>query len=74
MHTASLVLGLLSLFFAFIGFIPFLGWINWFVILATTLGCILGLLGGGIRRPGFWINVVVWNLSVFRLIIGGGII
>ena len=78
MGVASLVLGIIGLFFVLIGWIPFLGMVNYFAIFLLSIGLILGGIGmakkNGIAIAGFIISLIFIILSSYRLYLGGGII
>lgn len=45
MGVASIVFGIIGLFFALIGLIPLLGIVNWIAIPLLVLGLIFGIIG-----------------------------
>lgn len=83
MQTFSLLWGMVAIFGMMIGFVPCLGLLNWFVIPFACLGLLLSIIafatakdneskGGSIA--GILCCIVTLFFSLFRLVIGGGVL
>ncbi len=77
----SAIWGIVALFMMFIAFLPLLGILNWLVIPFSAVGVVLGYLAKGnvgyrssnSGRIGYICSIVALCLSVFRLLLGGGL-
>ncbi len=76
----SAVWGLAALVLMAVAFIPMFGFLNWFVIPFAAVGVALGYIAKSSRpeasgqgRIGFFCATLALCLSIFRLMIGGGI-
>lgn len=71
---ASLVLGIIGMFFALVGLVPFLGFINWLSIILLGVGLILGIVGStkkqGAAIGGLVICIIFLIIASWRLYIG----
>jgi hypothetical protein len=82
MATASMIIGILSLFGTMLGCIPLLGALNWMTIPLGVVGTILGAIAlskneassKGQAMVGLVLSIVVIVMGTIRLIIGGGIL
>jgi hypothetical protein len=82
MGFVSAIWGFLALLAMFCAFLPLLGILNWLVVPFAAIGVVLGYLAkapkesGGEKsgRIGFICSVIALCLSMFRLLLGGGII
>jgi hypothetical protein len=82
MATASMIIGILSLFGTMIGCIPLLGALNWLTIPLGVVGAILGGMAlsknqassKGQAMVGLVLSIVVIVMGTIRLIIGGGLL
>jgi hypothetical protein len=72
MNLISTLIGIVALVAALIAFIPLLGWLNWLVIPVAVIGLVLGLFSD--TTTGRNVNLVVLLISMFRLLIGGGLV
>ena len=80
MALISAVWGLAALVLMAVAFIPMFGFLNWFVIPFAAVGVALGYIAksgrpqdSGQGKTGFFCAALALCLSIFRLIIGGGI-
>lgn len=73
---ASLVLGIIGMFFTLVGLVPLLGFINYISIILLGIGLILGIVGAtkkekqGAAIGGLIICIIFLIISVWRLYIG----
>ena len=82
MGLVSAIWGLVALAAMCVAFVPLLGLLNWFVIPFAAVGIVLGYLAKGkerdrgvaLGRTGFICSLVALLLSMFRLLVGGGLI
>ncbi len=82
MGLISVIWGLLALVGMFIAFLPLLGVLNWFVVPFAAIGVVLGYLAKSSQgsenkstgRVGFICSLIALCLSMFRLLLGGGIL
>ncbi len=72
MNVISSLLGAVGLVICIVGILPLLGWLNWISLLIAILGTILGILAR--QKTGLGLNILVLVISMFRLMIGGGIV
>ena len=72
MNVLSILTGIIALIVALVAFLPLLGWLNWFILPVAVIGLVLGLLAK--NNNGRNINLVVLGLSIFRLMMGGGLL
>ena len=80
MGLISAVWGVAALLLMAIAFIPLFGFLNWFVIPFAAVGMALGFIArsrrpkeSGQGRTGFFCSTLALCLSIFRLLIGGGV-
>jgi hypothetical protein len=82
MGLVSAIWGLVALAAMCVAFVPLLGLLNWFVIPFAAVGIVLGYLAKGEERErgrslgktGFICSLVALLLSMFRLLVGGGVV
>lgn len=71
MNIISTLLGSIGLIICLIGLFPLLGWISWVSLVLSIIGAVFGIFAE--RRSGLSLNLLVMLISMFRLMIGGGI-
>lgn len=82
MKTASLIMGILSIFGMFLGFIPCLGAFNWINIPFAILGLIISILAytrndnesKGNAKAGIALCAIAMIFGLVRLMLGGGVV
>lgn len=82
MKTASLVMGILSIFGMFFGFIPCLGAFNWINIPFAMIGLVIGIAAyvqeDGLPKNNATAGIIMCSIAAFfglvRLFLGGGIL
>ena len=82
MKTASLVMGILSIFGMLFGFIPCLGAFNWINIPFALVGLVISIVAyvqeDGLPKGNATAGIMMCGVAVFlgfiRLFIGGGIV
>lgn len=72
LNLISLVIGAVALVFAVVALLPLLGWANWLVVPLVILGAAIGAMSSG--TAGRNLNIVVIDIGVVRLMLGGGIV
>ena len=72
LNLASLIIGIVALFFAVIAFLPLLGWANWLIIPLALIGAAVGMASKS--NAGRNLNLFVIVVGVVRLMLGGGIL
>lgn len=72
MNIISTIFGIVGLIIALIGLIPLLGWLNWLAIFISAIGFLISIFSR--YSNGRNLNLFVFILAIFRLMMGGGII
>ena len=80
MGLISAVWGLAALLLMVVAFLPMFGVLNWFVVPFAAVGVALGYIAkssgprdSGRGKTGFFCATLALCLSIFRLMIGGGV-
>lgn len=72
MNVLSTIFGIVGLIVALVGLIPLLGWLNWLAIFISAIGFLCSVFSR--HSNGRNLNLFVFILAAFRLMMGGGII
>lgn len=70
LNIISILIGLLSLVIVIPSQIPLLGWGNWFALPLVAIGIVVGAISR--KNTGRNLCLVVFAISVIRLMLGGG--
>jgi hypothetical protein len=72
MNLVSVIFGTVALILALVGLVPLIGWLNWVALPMCVLGLVFGIFAR--NKTGMQLNLVVFVLAIFRLIMGDGLI
>jgi hypothetical protein len=72
MNLISIIFGSVALVLALVGIFPLIGWLNWIALPLSVIGLVFGIFAK--VKTGMQLNLVVFVLSIFRLLIGGGLL